>query len=112
MFALSFTCQTCVRTHRVFDAVGGEQQPILRCPQCDTEYVWSRLRGQKRAGWHKPFSCVELVVFPHNWSTEYGPGENYGVSAARVVVEAAVGERVFETEGGADDGKSLAAGGL
>jgi hypothetical protein len=38
---------------------------MLVCPHCTQVYLWHRLKGQKRAGWSKEYSAVELIVFPH-----------------------------------------------
>ena len=65
MFALSYICGCCRRTIVVGDSIRTTQPPTLICPQCHTTIEYSRLRGQKRAGWHRPGSRIEVVVFPH-----------------------------------------------
>lgn len=61
---LVYTCGVCRGLQLAEALIEFRPTAMLTCPQCGTVYVWHRLRGQKRAGWSQPCSCVELVLFP------------------------------------------------
>ena len=65
MGAISFICHVCHRTFGVDACLLPLIPAVIQCPQCHTRYVWTRLKGSKRVGWHQPHSSVELVTFPH-----------------------------------------------
>lgn len=65
MIVFCFNCATCHSLQLAGPVRLGLSRYGLRCPQCGAEYAYGKLPGRGRAGFHKPFSTVELVVFPH-----------------------------------------------
>ena len=70
MMYLAFRCHDCFQTSSAERGLGIDNLGAIRCPHCGATYVYSRLRGSRDGGFHKPYSVKALVIFPHSFSEE------------------------------------------